>query len=114
MGRTIPSFRIAAVMERAKWRDFRSILINEDRKLFDEMFSYSRLYNSACMLQAKPIVFYSVMISILFVSSLQATDGIMNQERESIARGVVVMQVSNSSVAVQIGKLDLSRNGYLV
>lgn len=114
MGRTIPPFRIAAEMERAKWRDFRSILINEDRKLFDEMFSYSRSYNSACMLQSKPIVFYSVMISILFVSSLQATDGIMNQERESIARGVVVMQVSNSSVAVQIGKLDLSRNGYLV
>ena len=66
MGRTIPSFRIAAEIERAKWRDFRSILNKEDRKLFDEMLSYSRLNNSACMIQAKPIVFYSVMMSILF------------------------------------------------
>jgi hypothetical protein len=66
MGRTIPSFRIAAEMERAKWRDFRSLLNRKDRKSFDEMFSYVRFYNSACTMQASPVVFYSVMISILF------------------------------------------------
>jgi hypothetical protein len=66
MGRTIPSFRIAAEMERAKWRDFRSLFNRKDRKMFDEMFSYVRFYNSACMMQASPIVFHSVIISILF------------------------------------------------
>jgi hypothetical protein len=66
MGRTIPSFRIAAEMERAKWRPFRSLLNRKDRKLFDEMFSYVRFYNSACMMQASPVVFHSVIISILF------------------------------------------------
>jgi hypothetical protein len=66
MGRTIPSFRIAAEMERARWRDFRSLLDMKDRKMFDQMFSYVRYYNSACMMQANPNVFQSVMISILF------------------------------------------------
>jgi hypothetical protein len=54
-------------MERAKWRDFRSLLPNmKDKKLFDQMFSYVRYYNSACMMQANPDVFHSVAISILF------------------------------------------------
>jgi hypothetical protein len=66
MGRTIPSFRIAAEMEHARWRDFRSLLNLKDRKIFDQMFSYVRYYNSACMMQASPDVFRSVMISILF------------------------------------------------
>jgi hypothetical protein len=42
MGRTIPSFRIAAEMERANWLDFRSKLNMKDRKSFDEMFSFVR------------------------------------------------------------------------
>jgi hypothetical protein len=66
MGRTIPSFRIAAEMERAKWRNFRSLLKSKDRNMIDEMFSYVRFYNSACMMQASPFVFHSVIMSILF------------------------------------------------
>jgi hypothetical protein len=66
MGRTIPSFRIAAEMERAKSRDFRSKLKMKDRKEFDQMFSHVRYYNSNCMMQPSPVVFLSVMISILF------------------------------------------------
>jgi hypothetical protein len=66
MGRTIPSFRIAAEMERAKWRDFRSLLNLKDRKMFDQMFSYVRFYNSACMMQASPVVIHPVIMSILF------------------------------------------------
>lgn len=34
--------------------------------MFDQMFSYVRLYNSGCMMQANPDVFHSVAISILF------------------------------------------------
>ncbi|HEY7109979.1 MAG TPA: hypothetical protein VH415_11145 [Nitrososphaeraceae archaeon] len=67
MGRTIPSFRIAAEMERTTWRDFRSKLPTmKDKKGFDQMFSLVRLYNSNCMMQASPVVFHSVMMSILF------------------------------------------------
>ena len=66
MGRTIPSFRIASEMERAKWRDFRSLLNLKERKMFDQMFSYVRFYNSACKMQASPVVFHSVTMSVLF------------------------------------------------
>jgi hypothetical protein len=38
----------------------------KDRKSFDQMFSYVRRYNSACMMQARPVVFHSVIMSILF------------------------------------------------
>jgi hypothetical protein len=66
MGRTIPSFRIAGEIEQADWRPFRLLLNKKDRKLFDEMFSYARLYNSACMMAARPVVIHSVLMSILF------------------------------------------------
>jgi hypothetical protein len=66
MGRTIPSFRIVAEMERTEWRKFRSLLNRKDRKMFDQMFSYVRFYNSAYMMQASPVVFHSVIMSILF------------------------------------------------
>lgn len=42
------------------------MLNRKDRKMFDEMFSYVRFYNSACTMQASPIVFHSVIMSILF------------------------------------------------
>lgn len=66
MGRTLPSFRIAADMEHDHWKPFRQCLEKEDRKLFDEMFSLSKLYNSACLIQNDPIVIRPVMMSILF------------------------------------------------
>jgi hypothetical protein len=47
MGRTIPSYRIASEIEIWKWRSFRKALDKQDRKKFDEMFDYSRLYNVA-------------------------------------------------------------------
>jgi hypothetical protein len=78
MGRTIPSFRIAAEMDRTNWRNFRSLLNLKDRKVFDQMFSYIRFYNSACMMQASPLIFHSVAMSILFrhyKQLIKLTDG---------------------------------------
>jgi hypothetical protein len=46
MVRTIPSFRIALEMERGKWMPFRAALGRKDRKIFDEMFSSSKLYSA--------------------------------------------------------------------
>jgi hypothetical protein len=65
MGRTIPSFRLACMAEELKWRSFRSRLEKDDRKKFDEMFSVSRQYNSACSNSARPIVIHSIMMSII-------------------------------------------------
>jgi hypothetical protein len=44
MGRTIPSFRIAVVLEEKKWKQYRKYLNNKkDRKVFDHMFSIANL-----------------------------------------------------------------------
>jgi len=66
MGRTIPSFRIASEMERWKWRPFRHVLDKKDRKTFDEMISYSRLYNAAGTMACRPILSHVILISIIF------------------------------------------------
>jgi len=43
MGRTVPSYRLASEREKGKWKIFRQELDKSERKLFDEMMSYSRL-----------------------------------------------------------------------
>jgi hypothetical protein len=65
MGRTIPSFRLACVAEELRWRNFRSKLKKDDRKKFDEMFSISRLHNSACSNSARPVVLECIIMSII-------------------------------------------------
>ena len=57
MGRTIPSYRMATEIERSKWKD---------RKEFDKMFSYSRLYNSAGSNACRPILLHPILMSIIF------------------------------------------------
>jgi len=53
-------------MERWKWRPFRHALDKKDRKIFDEMFSYSRLYNSAGTMACRPVLIHVILMSILF------------------------------------------------
>ena len=66
MGRTLPSYRIASEMERSKWKIFRQSLDKRDRKEFDKMFSYPRLYNSAGSNACRPILIYPIIMSIIF------------------------------------------------
>ena len=67
MGRTIPSFRIASIMEEKEWKVFRKSLNKSDRKVvFDNMFSIARLYNSACSYTANPIRINPIFMSIIF------------------------------------------------
>jgi len=65
MGRTVPSYRIATEMERWKWKPFRQALDKKDRKMFDEMFSYSRLYNSAGSSACRPVIVHPILMSII-------------------------------------------------
>jgi hypothetical protein len=66
MGRTIPSFRMASEIEKREWKPFRDLLSKSDRKIFDEMFSIARLYNSACSYAANPIRINPIFMSIIF------------------------------------------------
>lgn len=66
MGRTIPSFRIAIDLEQKEWKSYQKYLNLEKRKLFREMFSIARLYNSACSYCSNPIRIYPILLSIIF------------------------------------------------
>src|ERR671910_2035375 len=66
MGRTIPSFRIASVMEKEEWKSFRKALDKEDRKVFDDMFAISILYNSASAYSAKYVRIHPIFMSIIW------------------------------------------------
>ena len=66
MGRTVPSYRIATEMERNKWKIFRQRLDKKDRKEFDQMFSYSRLFNSAGSNACRPVLIHPILMSIVF------------------------------------------------
>jgi len=73
MGRTIPSYRLAAEIERSKWKTFGQSLDKKDRKEFDKMFSYSRLYNSAGSNACRPILIHPILMSIIFENYKQLT-----------------------------------------
>ena len=64
MGPTIPSYRIASEMKIWKWRPFRKALDKQDRKVFDEMFSCSRPYNSAGSNACRPTLIHPILSKI--------------------------------------------------
>ena len=66
MGRTVPSYRIATEIEKRKWKPFREALDKSERKIFDEMMSYSRLYNTAGVMVCKPVLIQPILMSIIF------------------------------------------------
>jgi hypothetical protein len=66
LGRTIPSYRIASEIERSKWKIFRQQLNRKDRKMFDEMLDYARLYNSAGSNSSMPQLIHPILMSIIF------------------------------------------------
>ena len=66
MGRTIPSYRIATEWEKKKWKSFRQELDKSERKTFDEMMCYPRLYNVAGIGACKPVLIQPILMSIIF------------------------------------------------
>jgi hypothetical protein len=80
VGRTVPSFRIAAEIERTKWKHFKSLLDRKDKKMFDEMYDCVKLHNAACSNACRPFVIHSVLMSIIFEHYKQLTK-LMDQRK---------------------------------
>ena len=80
MGRIVSAFRLAAEIERTKWRQFRSLLDKKDRKMFDQMYDCVKLHNSACMMACRPVLIHAVLISIIFehYKQLKELEGKLN------------------------------------
>ena len=80
VGRTVPSFRMAAEIERTKWMQFRSYLDKKDRKMFDQMYDCVKLHNAACSNACRPVVIHAVIMSIIFEHYKQLTK-LMDQKK---------------------------------
>ena len=80
LGRTVPSFRMAAEIERTKWTQFRSLLDKKDRKEFDQMYDCVKLHNNSCSNACRPVVIHSVLMSIIFEHYKQLTK-LMKQQK---------------------------------
>src|SRR5206468_11998300 len=48
------------------FRSFRKLLDKRDRKVFDEMLSIPRFYNSAGTMTCRPVLIHVVLMSIIF------------------------------------------------
>ena len=66
MGRTIPSFRIATVVDEKEWKSFRNSLDKSDKKIIDHTCSVTYLYNSASSYIFKPGRLKPILLSIIF------------------------------------------------
>jgi len=66
MGRTTPSFRISSTIEERKWKPFRNLLDKTDKKIFDEMFLLTRLYNTGSYQCVRPVRIQAILMSIVF------------------------------------------------
>jgi hypothetical protein len=53
-------------MEEKEWKSFRNTLDKSERKIFDDMFAISHLYNSACSYSAKYVRIHPIFMSIIF------------------------------------------------
>ena len=82
MGRTIPSFRIASAMEEKEWKSFRKALDKSDRKVFDDMFAISHLYNSASSYSAKYVRLHTIFMSIIIHHYKQLSELSKQMEEE--------------------------------
>jgi hypothetical protein len=66
MGRTIPSIRIAALMEEKRWKTYRQYLYKHEQKIFKHMFSIA-LYHQKKILSLKKKLnknFFSTVIVV--------------------------------------------------
>jgi hypothetical protein len=60
-------------MEKDEWKPFRKALDKSDRKVFDDMFAISYLYNSASSYSARYVRIHPIFMSIIFHHYKQLT-----------------------------------------
>ena len=65
MGRTVESYRIVIEDEIRRWKGFVNALRAEDREAFEALMDACRLYASAASNATQPILFESMVMSIL-------------------------------------------------
>lgn len=64
MGRTIPSFRISTLMEENGWKLYRKYLNKREKKIFNNMFLFAYIYNSASSYASNQVIIIPIIVSI--------------------------------------------------
>ena len=123
MGRTIPSYRIATEMERNKWKVFRERLNKKEKKTFNQMFDYCRLYNSAGSNACRPFLIHPILMSIIFehykqsnkiVNQVSATQKENECDVESCYLNLLHLKLSIMSQCILLFHLKLVGGRFLV
>ena len=65
MGRTTPTATMLIQFEESNWSQFRRALRKEDQNAFDELFTYAKMNLPAISIQAHPIPFESILLSMV-------------------------------------------------
>lgn len=71
MGRTTPTATMLIQYEEGNWSQFRRALRKEDQNIFDQLFSYAKINLPAISIQAHPIPFESILLSMLLEQQKQ-------------------------------------------
>ena len=86
MGKTVPSYRMALDKELQRWSGFARALRKEDRTAFGQMMDACRNYASAGSNATRPVVFESMVVSILLhqqktLSKLEKNIDVIRKQR---------------------------------
>jgi hypothetical protein len=73
MGKTVESYRIALDTEIQRWNGFAKALRTEDREAFEQMTDACRNHASAGSNATRPVVFESMVMSILLEQQKKLT-----------------------------------------
>ncbi len=65
MGRTTPTATMLIQFEESNWSQFRRALRKEDQNAFDELFTYAKMNLPAISIQAHPVPFESILLSMM-------------------------------------------------
>ena len=71
MGRTTPTATMLIQYEEGNWSQFRRALRKEDQNIFDQLFNYAKLNLPAISIQAHPVPFESILLSMLLEQQKQ-------------------------------------------
>ncbi|MBI2429994.1 MAG: hypothetical protein HYV29_14590 [Ignavibacteriales bacterium] len=71
MGRTTPTATMLIQFEESSWSQFRRALRKEDQNIFDQLFTYAKINLPAISIQARPVPFESILLSMLIEQQKQ-------------------------------------------
>lgn len=100
MGKTVPAYRMALEEEINRWSGFARALRKPDREAFDELMDMYRSFAMAGSNATNPILFESMIMSILLFQQKRIT--LMEEALKAVSL-TTDSQITNQEINVLIG-----------